>query len=271
MDSTKYGVKSESVTVTVPPAPAPPPGQPLPGQQVVQWMPQPEKILGCPPGLEYLTQLDQILVHQQVELLEAFTGWETKNKYQVKNALGQQIFFAAEESGACMRQCCGSERGFTMHVVDNSNQEVLRVVRPFQCCAGCCWCADCCECCAFTISVESPPGQTIGFVRQRASAWKPYYDVLDANSEVILKIRGPCCPCQTICCRGDVDFNVLSVDESQNVGRISKQWAGITKEWFTKADNFGITFPMDLDVKAKGTLMGALFLIEFMYFEEEDN
>lgn len=52
MDSTngtKYGVQSESVTVTVPPAPAPPPGQALPGQQVVQWMPQPavRKVSTC--------------------------------------------------------------------------------------------------------------------------------------------------------------------------------------------------------------------------------
>ena len=50
--------------------------QSLPGvTQPVNWMPRPTEIIpGCPPGLEYLTQLDQILVHQQVELFEVMTG-----------------------------------------------------------------------------------------------------------------------------------------------------------------------------------------------------
>jgi len=39
-------------------------------QQQVQWMPTPQAPVGCPPGLEYLTQIDQLLVNQQVELLE---------------------------------------------------------------------------------------------------------------------------------------------------------------------------------------------------------
>jgi len=34
------------------------------------WMASPGSIPGCPPGLEYLTQLDQVLMHQQVELFE---------------------------------------------------------------------------------------------------------------------------------------------------------------------------------------------------------
>ena len=50
----------------------------------------------CPPGLEYLAQLDQILVHQKIELLEAFLGFETKNQYTVKNSMGQNIFHAKE-------------------------------------------------------------------------------------------------------------------------------------------------------------------------------
>lgn len=40
----------------------------VPGQVV--WMPAPQAPLGCPPGLEYLTTIDQVVVQQQIELLE---------------------------------------------------------------------------------------------------------------------------------------------------------------------------------------------------------
>lgn len=48
-------------------------------------------IPNCPPGLEYLASIDQLLVHQTVELFEAFTGFETNNKYEIKNTLGQKV------------------------------------------------------------------------------------------------------------------------------------------------------------------------------------
>ena len=37
----------------------------------VEWAPAPATApTNCPPGLEYLTQVDQVLVNQQIELLE---------------------------------------------------------------------------------------------------------------------------------------------------------------------------------------------------------
>jgi len=40
------------------------------GQPVVQWMPLPATMPGVPAGLAYLTSVDQLLVHQLVEVLE---------------------------------------------------------------------------------------------------------------------------------------------------------------------------------------------------------
>ena len=33
---------------------------------------------------------------------------------------------------------------------------------------------------------------------------------------------------------------ILSADGTQEVGKITKQWSGLAKEYFTDADNFGI-------------------------------
>ena len=33
---------------------------------------------------------------------------------------------------------------------------------------------------------------------------------------------------------------VLSADGTQEVGKISKKWSGLAKEFFTDADNFGV-------------------------------
>lgn len=38
--------------------------------QLMNWMPAPQAPIGCPPGLEYLSAIDQVLVQQQIELLE---------------------------------------------------------------------------------------------------------------------------------------------------------------------------------------------------------
>ncbi|XP_072175065.1 phospholipid scramblase 1-like [Diadema setosum] len=234
-----------------------------------RWMDRPEGADNCPPGLEYLLQIDQLLVHQLVEVFEAVTGIQMKNKYAVKNSLGQQIYFAFEESSFCHRCCCGAFRGFVLHIVDNMGKEVIKITRPFQCCAGCCWCANS-DVCAYRIQVEAPPGNVIGYARQSRSWWYPHMDIMDADMNPVLKVRGPCCFCQAICCQGDLDFRLKSTDLQTDLGVIAKQWPGCFKECCTRADNFAITFPLDLDVKAKATVLGAMFLLEFMFFEQEN-
>jgi hypothetical protein len=46
---------------------------------------------------------------------------------------------------------------------------------------------------------------------------------------------------------------------------------GLFKESFTDADNFGITFPPGIDLSQKALLLGAVFLIDFVHFENSGN
>lgn len=206
--------------------------------------------------------VDQLLVHQKVELLEAFTGFETANKYSVKNSMGQKVYAAAEVSDCCTRQCCGPLRAFDMKIVDNLGQEVIHLNRPLACTA-CCF-----PCCLQRMDVTSPPGSLIGSIEQEWSILSPKFSIKNATGETVLTMEGPICTF-SIC--GDVDFHIYSKSGGTKVGKISKQWSGLVREAFTDADMFGINFPMDLDVKMKAVLLGACFLIDFMFFEKAGN
>lgn len=56
-------------------------------------------------------------------------------------------------------------------------------------------------------------------------------------------------------------LKVLSADGSQKVGKVSKNWSGFLTELATDADNFGISFQVELDVKTKAVMIGACMLI----------
>ncbi|CAH0558283.1 unnamed protein product [Brassicogethes aeneus] len=206
----------------------------------------------CPPGLEYLTKIDQLLVQQKVEGLEVLTGFETKNKFTIKNSLGQKVYYAKEDSDCLTRNCCGPLRPFDMKILDNYKNEVIHLYRPLAC-GACCF-----PCCLQSMEVSSPPGNIVGRVDQEWSIFLPKYAVKNASGETVLRIEGPWF--KMSCC-GDVEFKITSADGSVQLGKISKQWSGVFKEMFTDADNFGITFPMDLDVRMKAVLLGACFLI----------
>ncbi|KAG1670556.1 Phospholipid scramblase 2 [Nymphon striatum] len=227
-----------------------------------QMMPATAVYPNCPPGLEYLIQVDQLLVQQKVELVEALTGFETANKYTIKNSLGQKVFYAVEDTDWCTRNCCGPARPFDMKILDNIGKEVIHLYRPYRCSS--CWF----PCCLQKLEVQSPVGEIIGFVEQDWSLCFPRFSIQNAEGETILKIKGPFCT-WAIC--GDIEFEIVSIDGETQVGKISKQWSGFLKESFTDADNFGITFPMDLDVKMKAVMLGAVFLIDFMFFEKSGN
>ncbi|CAL1673212.1 unnamed protein product [Lasius platythorax] len=219
------------------------------------WLPPSTTYL---PGLQYLMDLDYLFVNQKIELLEAFTGWETKNRYAVSNIRGEPVFYVAEESSICSRMCLGKYRSCEFSVYDRDRREILHMTRPFRC-DSCC-----CPCYLQVLEVYSS-GILLGSITQEWSLWRPIFYIRNASGQPVLTIKGPII---RFCV--EVNFEIKSLDEKHRVGRIQKQWGGFTREFFTDADRFGINFPRNLDVNIKAVLLGACLLIDFMYFEDLD-
>lgn len=188
----------------------------------------------------------------------ALVGFESNNKYEIRNAMGQNVFYAVEENDCLNRQCCGPMRPFTIHVLDNFGQEVITVTRPLKCmsCFFPCCLQEVSTCSlrfleitvfemvfvhrvyyclrlmssSFTCSsrtqslvrawhkshsvlsqsptqleVQSPPGNTVGYVVQQWHPFSPKFLVGNEHSEPVLKIHGPFCGWS---CLPDVDFEV---------------------------------------------------------------
>ena len=241
----------------------------MPINNYPNFVPRPLPISGVPAGLEYLTQLDQVLIKQKIELLEALTSWETSNKYEILNSMGQPFMKATEKSNFCCKQFCGPGRSFEINITDTSeDQQILQISRPFQCCN-----LVCCPCNKYEMSIKSINMQDLvnketllGTVEENWSCF-PSYTIRDSNNNKIFNIDGPF---RLFHCCQDINFEV-SDPAGNKVGNIQKQFRGIT-EAFVDADNFGVTFPLDLDVRMKAVLIGAVFMIDFMYFESsQDN
>ncbi|XP_027731874.1 phospholipid scramblase 4 [Vombatus ursinus] len=224
----------------------------------ITWMPAPPPVPNCPPGLEFLSQLDKILVHQQIELLELMTRFESNNRYEVKNSMGQMVYMVLEDTDDITRNTYHSLRPFVIRVIDCMGREIMRLQRPLR--YTCC-----CSCCSDTmqeLEVQSPPGVPLGYVMQQYVFCQTNFSIENEKNEHVLSIEGPCA---AACC-SDTIFQIKSMD-GINIGSICRQWIGAAQMSLGDIDNYEITFPLDLNVTMKAMVFAATFLIDFMFFE----
>ena len=126
-------------------------------------------------------------------------------------------------------------------------------------------CDSCCfPCCMQRMEITSPPGNVIGYIMQEWSLFHSKFRVEDASGEVVMRIEGPF---WKVSCGASIDFSILSKDATHLIGKIRKRWSGLAQEVFSNADNYEITFPRDLHVDMKSVILGACFLIDFMFYE----
>eukprot|EP01105_Mastigella_eilhardi_P019591 TRINITY_DN4626_c0_g1_i2.p1 TRINITY_DN4626_c0_g1~~TRINITY_DN4626_c0_g1_i2.p1 ORF type:complete len:286 (-),score=77.09 TRINITY_DN4626_c0_g1_i2:825-1595(-) len=225
--------------------------------------------VAAPQGSDFMSVLNNfstLLVKQRPKgwCIELCLGCEIENEYRIYDPTSSnpqnQILVAAEESSCVCRQCCQNNREFTMKIKTLANQEICQFERPFR------WGFPCCKGCRQAVICYSPNHQYLGTVEQIFSCCLPVFSVLDASDNEIFRIVGNCC----ICCNYTLHIyrsNHGLVNEDMSIGTILKKWSGMGQELFTDADNFVIQFPAGATAAERVLLLGALFLVDFMFFE----
>src|SRR5688572_28096492 len=190
----------------------------------------------------------RILVHQLKEWGEILVGFETRNRYEVKDEHGALIGYAAEEAGglgqALGRQVLGASRKATLVLLDEHGTEVARGAKPFT------W---------FFHRIEVFAGATkLGAIRRRFSVLHRRFTVETADGRELFTIDSPFLHVWT--------FKLLF--RSQEVGVIKKQWGGVLREMFSDADVFGLEYePMAEPDALRPLLIFATLLVDMACFE----
>lgn len=68
----------------------------------------------------------------------------------------------------------------------------------------------------------------------------------------------------------DSRFNIVQVGSGTQVGVITNKWTGIIQDMFTDQDIFGVNSMQPVDPKLKMVIIGAIFLIDFRFFEKDN-
>ena len=110
------------------------------------------------------------------------------------------------------------------------------------------------------LRVDGDSPTSIGKIERTWAWFYRTFNILDDQGRVLFQLQGSFF--------GPWTFYIYS--NGQVVGHIRKKWSGLAQEIFTDADNFGVDFPVSLDLNAKSLLVAAVFLIDFMYFEDND-
>ena len=200
--------------------------------------------------MDRLQSVQALAIRQVKEWGEIVTGFETRNRYSVSDpATGSEVYFAAEEAGSMLaRILLKGLRPFHIAVLTPGGGPAFHIRRPFR----------------FFFHEAAISGTDegpLGTIVREFSVLRRIYTICDADGSEVCRLFGPILRPWTF----KIEIN------GTEAGKIVKKWSGLLKEGFSDADNFAVEFPPQLPPKARALVLGAVFLIDFVHFENKGN
>lgn len=191
---------------------------------------------------------ETLVVRQEIEPLQVFSGLETENRYKVLDPGEQVICFAYEESGFMARQFLKGHRPLNINIVDAEGNLLMSARRRFF------W---------FFSHLEffSAGGGFLGRMQRRFSFPGRRFDLADTEG-IVGTVHGPALRPNTFWLRRD----------GREMARITKQWGGLPREMFSAADTFFVQFTdTTMAESMRWLVLSAAFAIDLDFFEDRNS
>ena len=196
-------------------------------------------------SLENLSPEGRFVVRQKVERLEAITGIETRNRYEVLTPDGRAVALAYEESGTMSRLFLETHRPLTLHIADLNGQDILVASRGFFLFF-------------MHLRVHDADGRAIGGIRRKWGFLKRRMVIEDSAGNPVAEVSGSVFRRYTFTIR----------QNGQEIGRITKRWSGLGREMFTDADTFLVEMPIGHgDDDFQSLALATAFAVDLDFFE----
>ena len=172
--------------------------------------------------------------------------------YDILDAESGDILATAVEQASAWRKVgklfAKTAMPFTVHIRDANEQELLTITRGFTVLRS-------------KVRVLDASGTLLGTFRQRLLSIGGRFELFDAQEQKVAEIKGNL-----------IGWNFKFLDTQGNeLGLVTKKWAGMGKELFTTADNYVVKINEAVDPIGTGPLMLAAALCIDMVLKEQGN
>ena len=220
-----------------------------------------------------LAQCTGAVIRQEIEMFEVVSGCETQNRYHVflQSSMGLKYAFKCiERSGCCARTCCSNNcRSIKMDIrhIKTANEDP-DLAKLFLSAKKPCAMACCCFCRPELDIKLAENNEYMGKIREPCQCCDIKMDIHDKTNALKYQIIGSCCQFG-LCCgssaekMAEIEFNIKS--NGKTVG-VMKKLRSSMGEYFSKADSYKISFPLDATPEDKILLICAGLLIDYQNF-----
>lgn len=227
--------------------------------------------------MKELAQCSGAVIRQEIEMFEVVSGCETQNRYHVflQSNMGLKYAFKCiERSGCCARACCSNNcRSIKMDIrhVTSPNEDP-DLAKLFLSAKKSCALACCCFCRPHLDIKLAQNNEYIGKIKEPCQCCDIQTEIYDKTKSLKYRVIGNCCQ-YGLCCGSsaekfaEIQFKIIK--DGQTVG-IMRKLSSSLGEYFSKADSYKISFPLDATPEDKILLICSGLLVDYQNFERKE-